>query len=74
MIRYLTKDELIFVNKLTVGKHGGQYILPYNFLNEGALDYLLDIVSSEMFGEPLYPKLSDKAGLHMYNTYRQSCI
>jgi hypothetical protein len=49
MIRYLTKDELIFVNKRTVARHGGQYILPYNFLNEGALDYLIDIVSSEMF-------------------------
>lgn len=66
-MRYLKKDELILVNKQTVNRHGGQYILPYNFLNEGSLDYLIDIVSSEIFGEPLYPKLSDKAGLYMYN-------
>ncbi|MBC7885395.1 MAG: type II toxin-antitoxin system death-on-curing family toxin [Saprospiraceae bacterium] len=63
----MTKDELIFVNKHTVSKHGGQYILPHNFLNQGALDYLIDIISSEMFGEPLYPEFSDKAGLYMYN-------
>lgn len=58
---------MIYINKLTVTKHGGQYILPHNFLNEGALDYLLEMVSSEMFGESLYPKLSDKVGLYMYN-------
>lgn len=67
MIRYLTHEELILINRKTVAKHGGQYIEPSNFLNEGALVYLLEIVSSEMFGEPIYPKLSDKAGLYMYN-------
>jgi hypothetical protein len=41
-MRYLKKRELILVNKYTVAKHGGQYILPNNFLNEGALDYLID--------------------------------
>jgi len=66
-MRYLTRNEIIFVNKRTVNVHGGQYILPYNLLNEGPLEYLIEIVSAELFGAPVYPKLSDKAGLYMYN-------
>lgn len=67
MIKYLTKEDLILINRKTIARHGGQYIEPANFLNEGALVYLLEIVSSEMFDVPLYPRLSDKAGLYMYN-------
>lgn len=63
MMRYLTKEELVFINRKTVAIHGGQYIEPYNFLNESNLDYLIEVVQSEMFGEQLYPTLSDKAGL-----------
>lgn len=58
---------VVTVNKKTILSHGGNFIEPYNFLNEHNLDYLLEIVRAEMFGEPLYPKLSDKAGLYMYN-------
>jgi death-on-curing protein len=66
-MRYLKKSEIIFVNKRTIVAHGGNYNLPQNFLNEGQLDYLIEVVSAEIFGEPMYPKLSDKAGLYMYN-------
>jgi death-on-curing protein len=66
-MKYLTKEIIFKVNKKTVLAHGGNYIEPNNFLNEPNIDYLLEIVSSELFGEPLYPKLSDKAGLYMYN-------
>jgi death on curing protein len=66
-MRYLTKAIVIEINKRTIQSHGGNYIQPFNYLNEQNLDYLLEIVSSEMFGEPLYPRLSDKAGLYMYN-------
>ncbi|MBK8052546.1 MAG: type II toxin-antitoxin system death-on-curing family toxin [Saprospiraceae bacterium] len=66
-MKYLTKEFIVTVNKKTVKAHGGNYIEPANFLNESNLDYLLEIVSAELFGEPLYPDLSDKAGLYMYN-------
>ncbi len=66
-MRYLTKNEVILINMLTVQLHGGQFMPPNNLLNEGALDYLLGIVSSDVFGEPLYPTLSDKTGLYMYS-------
>lgn len=66
-MRYLTKKEIIFVNERTVKIHGGQYLKPFNFLNEGPLDYLVDIVSADLFGAPIYPKISDKAGVYMFN-------
>jgi death on curing protein len=67
MIKYLTKKQIIKINKSTVELHGGNFNPPSNFLQEENLDYLIDAVSAEMFGEPMYPKLSDKAALYCYN-------
>ncbi|MBK9255428.1 MAG: type II toxin-antitoxin system death-on-curing family toxin [Saprospiraceae bacterium] len=66
-MRYLTKTIVVAINKKTILSHGDNFIEPHNYLNEQNLDYLLEIVHAEMFGEPLYPNLSDKAGLYMYN-------
>ncbi|MCU0471159.1 MAG: type II toxin-antitoxin system death-on-curing family toxin [Arcicella sp.] len=40
---------------------------PHNFLHEENLDYLIEAVQAEMFGEPLYPTISDKAAIYCYN-------
>ena len=40
---------------------------PYNFLHEENLDYLLEAVQAEMFGEPLYPTVSGKAAVYCFN-------
>jgi len=31
------------------------------------LDYLLDAIQAKMFGNEMYPTISDKAGLYMFN-------
>ncbi len=67
MIRYLTKQQIIRINKATVDAHGGNFMPPHNFLHEENLDYLVEAVQAEMFGEPLYPTISDKAALYCYN-------
>lgn len=67
MIKYLSKKKIILVNKKTCERHGGNFNPPANFLHEENLDYLIEAVKSEMFGQALYPTLSDKAGLYMYN-------
>jgi death-on-curing protein len=66
-MEYLRKADIIFINQKTVKRHGGNFVPPDNFLNEAPLDYLIDVISSEMFGEPLYPNISDKAGLYLFN-------
>jgi death-on-curing protein len=66
-MRYLTKKRVIQLNKATVDSHGGNFMPPNNFLHEENLDYLLEAVQAEMFGEPLYPTISDKAAIYCYN-------
>lgn len=64
---YLTKQQIIRLNTATIEAHGGNFMPPSNFLHEENLDYLLEAVQAEMFGEPLYPTISDKAALYCYN-------
>ena len=64
---YLTKQQIIRLNIATIEAHGGNFMPPSNFLHEENLDYLLEAVQAEMFGEPLYPTISDKAALYCYN-------
>ena len=66
-MRYLTKQEICFLNRKNIDRFGGNFVHPLNILNGHSLEYLVEIVSSEMFGEPLYPTIVDKAGLYCYN-------
>jgi death-on-curing protein len=66
-MHYLTREEIIRLNKRTLDRHGGHYLPPQNLLHESALDYLVETVEAEMFGEPLYPQIWDKAGLYFFN-------
>ncbi|GAB2641478.1 hypothetical protein GCM10027035_39240 [Emticicia sediminis] len=66
-MRYLTKKRVVQLNKATVDAHGGNFMPPSNFLHEENLDYLLEAVQAEMFGEPLYPTITDKAAVYCYN-------
>ncbi|MEX8546363.1 MAG: type II toxin-antitoxin system death-on-curing family toxin [Mucilaginibacter sp.] len=64
---YLSKKQITTINRLTLSSHGGNFVPPYNLLNEPALDYLVDAVFAEIFEQPLYPSIHDKAGLYMFN-------
>jgi len=64
---YPTKQQVIRLNVATIEEHGGNFMPPSNFLHEENLDYLLEAVQADMFGEPLYPTISDKAALYCYN-------
>lgn len=67
MIHYLTKAEIVKINKATVEAHGGNHMPPHNYLHEENLDYLVEAVQAEMFGAPLYPTIADKAALYCFN-------
>lgn len=64
---YLSKEQIIIINRFQVERFGGNFVPPHNFLKESNLDYLLEIIESELFGEPLYPKIHHKAGLYMHS-------
>ncbi len=59
-MRYLTKRQVIRLNKATIEAHGGNFMSPYNFLHEENLDYLVEAVQTTIFGQPLYPTVIDK--------------
>lgn len=59
-MKKISKKNVIKINERTIEVHGENYIPPHNFLHESNLDYLIDIIDAEMFGELLYPNLSDK--------------
>ncbi len=40
---------------------------PSNFLHEENLDYLVEAVQADMFGEPLYPTITDKAAVYCFS-------
>ena len=64
---FLTEKQIIIINRLTISHHGGNFVPPDNLLNESALDYLVDAIYAEMFGQSLYPSVFDKAGVYMFN-------
>ena len=63
--RYLTLDQIIKLNKDTVEAHGGNFVPPSNLLKPEVLEYLMDAVPAEMFGEPLYPTIAAKAAVYL---------
>jgi death on curing protein len=66
-MKYLSKSQIIAINKHQVDVYGGTFVHPFNFLNESNLDYLIEMVEAEIFGQPLYPEVYQKAGLYMFN-------
>ena len=66
--RYLSRSNIILINRMTVAEHGGNFVPPDNLLNPAPLEYLVESVRAELFGEPLYPDAADKAALYMFNS------
>lgn len=63
----ITKQNVIAINEETIIADGGNFMPPHNFLHESNLDYIIDIIDAEMFGQPLYPTVADKASVYLYN-------
>jgi death-on-curing protein len=64
---YLSKSHLIAINRMTINQHGGSFLAPTNILHEDRLDYLLDAVDQQVFGETLHPTISSKAAVYFYH-------
>ena len=66
-MRLLLKEEITFLNKNNVLRFGGNFVPQNNFLHENYLDYLVEIVDAELFGEKMHPKVYQKASIYLYN-------
>ena len=66
-MEYLQKGDIVLINKLTVERHGGNFVPPLNLLNESPLDYLIEAVEGKIFGQQMYPTIHDKAAFYMFS-------
>jgi len=66
-IQYLQKRNILKINRRIIDIVGGTFLPPDNLLKPSALDYIIEIVSSDMFGKPLYPEIWDKSGVYCFN-------
>ena len=66
-MRFLTKYEILLLNKNNISTFGGNFVPPNNLLNESNLDYLIEAVQALLFGNPMYPNIHDKAGVYLFN-------
>lgn len=67
-MNYLDKKDIIYLNKLVIERYGGNYLVPFNLLNESALDYLVEIVEhGVLFEEVMYPTIESKAAIYLFN-------
>ena len=67
MIKYLTKKQILTINRETILRHGGNYVNPDNILHEENLSYLIDSVKADLFGQPMYPTLQEKASVYCHH-------
>lgn len=66
-MEYLEKEDIILINRLTLKRHGGHFVPPFNLLNEANLDYLIEAVKSEIYGKELYSSIAEKASLYVFS-------
>ncbi len=60
---YLTKQDLIDLNRYMYEEYGGNYTPPFNLHNEATLDYVVEFIQNDLY----YPTIHDKASLLIFN-------
>lgn len=67
MARSLLKEEILLVHSILVKEFGSHSLPSHLPIREEALNYLIDVVDSDMLGNPLYPEIHQKAGVYLFN-------
>ena len=65
-MEFLTQEDIIFINRRTIERHGGNFVPPDNILRTGALDYVVEIVQQEVFGQRVFEEVPDIAAAYMF--------
>ncbi len=63
----LTREFLIELNRMTIEENGGNFVPPFNLLHGEQLDYVVEAVDAEIFGQAMYPEIADKAAVYMFS-------
>jgi death-on-curing protein len=64
---YLTKEDIISINKDMISSFGGVYYEGvYNIKNDNSFEFLLTAPNQELFGVERYPTIFDKAAAYLF--------
>ena len=66
-IVYPTVTQVCEINRQMIENTGGLFVPPNNFINQGALEYVLDAVKSSIYGRVFYSSLKEKANVIAFN-------
>lgn len=67
-IAYLSREAIIEINFKMISSYGGIYLASnQNLLNESALNYIIEAVSSSIFGQEIFPSIFDKAAAYAFH-------
>jgi death-on-curing protein len=66
-IVYPTLEQICEINRRMVSEFGGLFVPPNNLLNQNALEYILRIIRTGVFGHTPYPTLKEKASAATYH-------
>jgi death-on-curing protein len=66
-IVYPTLEQICEINRRMVSEFGGLFVPPNNLLNKSALEYILRIIQTDVFGYTPYPTLKEKASALAYH-------
>jgi death-on-curing protein len=69
-IKYPTFDQICDVNRRMIEQSGGIHIPPNNLRNRNSLEYILDAIKYEIFGDQLFLTLEEKAAALAYGIIR----
>ncbi|MCB0546387.1 MAG: hypothetical protein KDD19_02310 [Phaeodactylibacter sp.] len=50
-MNYLEKEDILLINSMTIERHGGNFEPPSKLLHGDSLEYKIEAVKAEMFGE-----------------------
>ncbi len=66
-IAYPTIEQICQVNRRMIEEFGGLFLPPNNLSNLGALEYILDVIKSSIYGYTGYSTLKQKASAIAYH-------
>lgn len=65
-MRFLSQEELIYLNQQTITEHGGNFVPPHNLIREGGLEFVVDIVQNEVFGQRVFQSVHEIAAAYCF--------
>jgi death-on-curing protein len=62
-LKFLTREDIVKLNRRHIETTGGSYFEPDNLRNPDSLEWVLDAIQYPLFGIDQYPTLTEKAAM-----------